>query len=246
MPIPIKTAAEFRRLLTTLTDELVDANIHWQLYSDLALAGSKYPKEFNQARTFWGLTVSAHLDAALFRLCKIYDQHRDGLNLRSFLETVQLNHSVFTIRNFRERLKGNLYVDSLAADARQPDAAQLSADIAYASKDTNPAVKTLVDLRNKLFAHRAPKEVIEATDLSAKYPLTPAAAEQLLQRGIEIANRYGQLFHAQTASTKIIGHDDYHSVIDAVRSDLERRDRKLAREQRRIESLMGAAGPVKP
>ena len=95
MPIPIKTAEEFRRLLTTLTDELVDANIHWQLYSDLALAGTKYAREFNQARTFWGLTVSAHLDAAVFRLCKIYDQHRDGLNLRSFLETVQLNHSVF-------------------------------------------------------------------------------------------------------------------------------------------------------
>jgi hypothetical protein len=71
------------------------------------------------------MTLSAHMDATLLQLCKAYDLY-DGkptLNLRNFLETIQANLYLFDEPNFRERLKENAFVDSLAAapSEAQPD-----------------------------------------------------------------------------------------------------------------------------
>ena len=120
MAIRIKSAADFRRLLEELALELVDANIYLRLHNDLKIASGRYQREFRQSRAFWSLTLQAHFDAALFRLCRIFDQHPDGLNLRNFLETIQENIGIFAEKDFPERLKGNPFVDSLAASAQRP------------------------------------------------------------------------------------------------------------------------------
>lgn len=229
MAIVVNTSEDLQRLLTTLANELVDANVYLRLHGDLGLAVSMFSREFNQARAFWGLTLQAHQDAAIFRLCKIYDQRRDSVNLKSLLETIKANQHFFSEPNFRSRLQGNPAVDSLALESRVPDPIQLSADISYVSKATNPKVKTLVELRNALYAHRASKDVLNATDLAASYPLTTADAHDLLACGMEIVNRYCQLFHAHTYSTQVIGHSDYKTVIEALRWDLARRDDEIQR-----------------
>lgn len=237
MAIQIKTAEDLKRLLATLANELVDANVYLQLHQDLSGSVPQYQREFNQARAFWGLTLQAHLDAAIFRLCKIYDDHRDGLNMKSLLETIRANLHVFSRENFRERMKGNAFVDALAAEARTPDVAQLNEDIAFASKESNPLVNSLVGLRNKLFAHRASREVLSETDLAAVYPLTTADAHQLLACGMEMVNRYSQLFSAEIFSTRMVGHDDFRTVLEALRVDLRRRDEEIEAQRRRYAAL---------
>jgi HEPN superfamily AbiU2-like protein len=50
----------------------------------------EYAVEFRQSWTFWFLTLGAHLDAVLHRLCKAYDQYGSGnptVNLRNLLDT---------------------------------------------------------------------------------------------------------------------------------------------------------------
>jgi hypothetical protein len=43
-----------------------------------------------------GFFVQAHLDSAVFRLCRIYDQDDKNLGLRGFIHTIQSNpHFVF-------------------------------------------------------------------------------------------------------------------------------------------------------
>lgn len=125
MKIKITNSEEFSRLLETLTNETVTACIHFKLYSDLEAARPDYSVEFNESWTFWWLTFQAHLDTTLFRLCKIYEPHPQSLNLRNLLNIIKENAKFFDEDNFRERLKGNPFVDSLASSFKKPDLIQL-------------------------------------------------------------------------------------------------------------------------
>ena len=49
MPLKIKNPAEFRKLLSALVEELVDAQIHFTLYQDLAASSAEYFIEFSQS-----------------------------------------------------------------------------------------------------------------------------------------------------------------------------------------------------
>lgn len=75
--------------------------------------------------------------------------------------------------------------------------------------------------------------MIKSTDLHGKYPLTDEQIGSLLTGGIQIVNRYSLMFHAQSYSTQIIGHDDYQNVLAAVRLDLQRRREEIRKEVRR-------------
>ena len=106
MKLKFKSAEEFRRLLTALLDDLVDARFHFSLHQNLAKASEEYATELAQSPTFWGLTLRAHMDAVLLRLCRAYDTYEHtALNLRNLLDTIQEHLSIFDEPNFRQRLK---------------------------------------------------------------------------------------------------------------------------------------------
>lgn len=232
MNLKIKDAAEFKSLLHALASELVDGRIHFRLYSDLKASVQKYHTEFNQSGTFWSLTCQAHLDASIFRLCKIYDKHSKTLNLQNFLDTIENNISIFDEENFRERLKGNSFVDSLAKDSRKPDTTQLVADRNYVS-DKNPLVKNLTEWRNNFFAHRSARHVMTKRDLSQECPLTVEIVDELLAEGMTILNRYSSLFEASTYSTQIVGHDDFLYVLESIRQRLAQHEKQFQEEMKR-------------
>ena len=229
MQIKIDDSQEFGRLIKALTDEMVSACIHFRLYSDLEAARKNYSKELNQSWTFWSLTFRAHLDTVLFRLCKIYDQHSSSLNLKNLLDTIQANIDIFDVEHFRERLKDNPFVESLAFSSTKPDLEQLERDTNFVS-EANPPVKALVFWRQKYFAHRSAKHVAKNRNLADHYALNLNEIEQLLKEGIDILNRYSTLFHSISYSTKIVGHDDYLNVLEAIRSVLKQHEDELARE----------------
>ena len=133
--------------------------------------------------------MQAHFDAALFRLCRIFDQHPDGLNLRNFLQTTQENSGIFAEENFRERLKGNPFVGSLASAAQRPDADQLARDIEFSGTD-NPLVESLVVLRNNYFVHRSARDVVGPQDLHLRYPVTHENVEILLKFMALLTSKY--------------------------------------------------------
>jgi hypothetical protein len=229
MQIKIGSSQEFGRLLNDLADEMVSACIHFRLYSDLEAARKSYIKELNQSRTFWTLTFRAHLDTVLFRLCKIYDQHSSSLNLRNLLDTIKANIDIFDTEQFRERLKENPFVESLASSSTKPDLGQLEKDINFVS-EANPSVKALVFWRQNFFAHKSAKHVAKNRKLADHYSLNLKEIEQLLKEGMCILNRYSRLFHANSYSTQIVGHDDYLNVLDAIRKILNQYKEKIARE----------------
>jgi hypothetical protein len=231
MEIDISDSGDFKRLLEELVGELIDARDHFKLHQDLDAAIPDYGLEFNQSTTFWSMTRSAHLDATLFRLCKVYDLYegKPNLNLRNFLQTIQANLNLFDELNFRERLKGNPFVDSLAANPRKPDPGQLGTDLESVSLG-DPLAKKLNFWRNNYFAHRSRTSALNPKSFAEKNPILFSEIESLIDNGLRIVNRYSDLFSATHHTSLDPG--DYKFVLNAVRRDLE------ARRQHRVKGSL--------
>jgi hypothetical protein len=220
MKIKVTSTEEFSRLINALADEIVSAKIYFNLYSDLISDIPSYEHELNQSNTFWSLSIQALLDASLFRLCRIYDQHSKSLNLQNFLDTIHANIQMFDVENFRQRLKDNPFVDSLSESAKKPDVESLEKDIKFVSL-ANVKVKSLVYWRNNIYSHKAAVHIINQTNISDSYPLSKNDISILLDGAASILNRYSGMFNATLFSTQIVGHDDYRSILEAVKSRIQ-------------------------
>ena len=221
-------------MLTALLDDLVDARFHFSLHQDLANATEEYATELAQSPTFWGLTLSAHMDAVLLRLCRAYDTYEHtALNLRNLLDTIQEHLNIFDEPNFRQRLKGNSFVDSLAAELKPPDQAQLQKDVDVVS-DSDPLVHKLVMWRHNYIAHRNSHFTLNPKKFDAQYPLLFAEVDVLITRALEIGNRYSLLFDATAHATLMVGRDDYLNVLKAVREHVEAYERRLDEEWKQL------------
>ena len=222
--IRIASAEEFKRLLEALAHDVGDANIHWQLHQDLhRTLGEDERIVLHQSRTFWNLTLLAHSSTAVQCLARAYDQNQSSLHLLSWLRTIKANLHLFSKEEFTKRLADNPFVESLAADPRTPDAAQLDQDISSCS-DTDPKVKALILHRGNITAHRNARTTAAGRSLADQFGLSIADFEALLDRGHTVVNRYSNLFVAATYSRRIIGHDDYKFIFKCVKNVVQAHD----------------------
>ena len=226
MKIDVEDSAEFKRLLEALVDELIDAHDHFRLHQDLNAAIPDYQAEFNQSAGFWTFTLSAHMDATLLRLCKAYDLYegKPSLNLRNFLETIEANLHLFDEPNFRQRLKDNPFVDSLAAEPRKPDTPQLHTDLKSVSA-ADQLVKKLAIWRNNYFAHRSRSSALDPKGFTKQNLILFSEIEALIDNGLRIVNRYSSLFSATVHTSLPI--KDYKYLLNAARRDLEAREARI-------------------
>jgi len=219
--IRVSSAEEFKRLLEALAEDIVYANIHWQLFQALRDATTEQSLVWAQSKTFWYLTLRAHLDVTILRLCRAYDQERSSLHLLSWLKTIQRNRTFFEKPEFERRLSDNPFVASLSAEPRIPDDQVLAQDIQDCSMQDEP-VKRLNLYRSNIVAHRNAKGTAVGKDLSEEFPVSWAELETLLARAKEILNRYSNLFSATVHSTSIVGRDDYKCIFSSVAQAVER------------------------
>jgi hypothetical protein len=209
---------QFKQLLERLANDLLNASHHFKLYINLEDALSKYEREINQSIAFWGLTINAHREISILNLCRAYDHNSKSLSLKELIQIIQGNTELFDISKFRERLKDNAYVDSLAQTRREPTREQLAEDLHFVSND-NPLVKKLTILRGNVIAHTNKGQVISPK--SNPDPLNWAEVELLISKGLEIYNKYCLLFYAQSYSSSLIGEDDYKQVLKYIRLGME-------------------------
>lgn len=229
MEIKIKSADELNKLLDALALEIVDANIYYRLYSDLVDSIKDNAREFSQSNTFWSFAFDSLHDAQMIRLCRVFDQESKSLNLFNLLETIKENVHLFEEGNFRERLKDNAFVESLAEVDRVPIKSQLDKDIWFSS-DQNPLVKKLMIWRNNIVAHKGAKVSLGTDKILADNPLSEQELETLLDESFSIFNRYSSLYRASTWSRKVVGHDDYKSLLKFIRLGLQKWEEDIAKE----------------
>lgn len=229
MKINIESAEQFDKLLNTLSDEIVYAECYFKLYKDLLNAVPDYIEVFNESNTFWSLTMHALLDVTLSRLCRVYDTHQDSLNLLNLLDTIKANLEIFETEKFKERLRENPFVESLAQTARKPDADILNSDMKSVC-NVDHLVKKLVIWRNNIIAHRTALNVVEQKNIIHDYPITRDEISNLLTRATTILNRYSGLFRASTYSTHIVGADDYLYILKTIKEKIDKHKRNIASE----------------
>jgi AbiU2 len=228
MLLGIRDAVEFQRLLDSLVRELVDANIVFKLHLDLERSTSRFRAAMNESWTFWFLARQATLDAAAYRLCKVYDQSIDSVSLRTLLQTIEAHPELFLPEEYVKRGDAKL-----AEDPPDLDPTQLAKDIAFATAVSNPLVQHLLKLRSNFFAYLGASLLKSGESIATEYPLANNDLGELLHTGMEIANRYSIAFRARSYMTRMVGQDDFVQVLEAVNEHLMRlasgRDEQLRR-----------------
>ena len=225
-------SAEFDQLIEAVSDDLVMAGIHFQLYRDLLAAATlEFRRETSQAWTFWSLTISAHYNAGLLRLTRAYDHNSRSASLPNLLNWIESHPTLFSADEFRSRMSDNPFVESLASSPRVASSARI-AEQKKSVGDQDPVVNKLTVTRNLRVAHTAVNHVLDSTSLAERFPLSDDDVHQLIQKGQQLINEYSSLFRASTAAARIVGYDDYLSVLRSVRSELEIREARIHQEMR--------------
>ena len=219
------SSAELGERITALSNDVVTANIHWKMYNDLVEALQKHPLVQAQSNTFWHYTLQAHAAVAIINLCRVFEKRQDTLNLLEWLRTIQSNLNLFETSQFKKRLAGNAFVDSLASNASCPDRSTLETDIKNCVND-DPLVKKLMFYRDKFLAHKNTDIAIGNTPVQEEQLPSDEDIKKLLERAATIFNRYSNLFQAVTYSTSVIGKDDYKFIFSCVTSAVEESRRK--------------------
>jgi hypothetical protein len=215
-PIPVENSEEFTRLLKTLVNDIRDSYDSYRLYRKLAAAVKDYETEFQQSPAFWNLAMRGLIDSAVLKLCRVYDQHNTANHLHGWLLTIQANPVLFEEAQFRERLKDNPAVDSLAKHGTVPNRNDLERDLRLTSAK-DPDVSVLLGWRGSVVAHSSAKVVKGDTEWTEQNPLTWELIEKLIARAFEIFNRYCLLFNATSYTTMLIGEDDHKNVLKLLR-----------------------------
>lgn len=233
MDYKLESDEELKQLIEDLSHDIVYAKVYYDLFRDLTESMEEYGREFDQTPVFWNLTLQAHKDAFFIRLCRAYDQQDNALHLHNWLKIIQENIHLFEAERFRERTDST-FTRVLRSDARKPEPDQLEQDIELV-KPSNPLVKKLVVLRNNVFAHRSASGATQDIDFFEEYPIQYSEVESLIDRAVDILNRYSGLFQATEYYDEIIGGDDYEFILESIRSELERADDRIEEQLSRLE-----------
>jgi hypothetical protein len=180
---------EIRPFLKALSDEILNAAIHYQLYKDLNESVRDYSDEMNTTPAFWNLTMNANLTAARSALFRAYDFSVEGVNLSRLLAHIEDHVSV--------------------------DKNEIDADRRLVSR-TDPLIERNLWQRNNLFAHKNFGHIVGKLG-KVKYDITHGELQELIDRAVEILNKYSQRIRRGIWSTQIVGHDDYKNVLRAVK-----------------------------
>lgn len=216
MKFNLSDLSTFEKLLNNLALDLREAWLHYKLFSSLNDSMSEYEREMSQSRAFWELTINSHLENSLFRLCRVYDQHKDSLNLKNILEAIKIKSDQIENHDAdHEKNDSNLAFKNLDNIAKK----QLESDLNFVSKEGD-IVKKLVIWRNNKFAHQSAKKIIGKIDIFQEHSITYEELELLFSSGIEIINRYSNLLFNSSFSKNMVGQDDFQYVLDSVRKRL--------------------------
>jgi hypothetical protein len=181
----LTTFGEHKRRYDVLMTQLAIASRHLNFFWGLWANYEKLSKDLFWCRDFWDATTSAHMNAMLVNLCRVYDDHKCGINLLTFLRKV---------KSGIQKSPQWLLVDQI-------DASQLAADISVCEARPGkfgPSMHERIALidrlrkwRNKIVAHYEDQVAIfDSERFRLNYPWEIKDFETLIAQGVAILDRY--------------------------------------------------------
>ena len=88
MKTEIDSLADFRGEFERVRNQVVMGNAHLELWRSLSnrLGSDQKRLAANAAPTFFGMTLESHLNTAILHAARIFDTHRDSLNIKKILK----------------------------------------------------------------------------------------------------------------------------------------------------------------
>ncbi len=205
----INTPSDIKKILDSISEDLIQASIHFKLERNLFNSFKDYRDEIGKAPNFWQTTISANADAVIFRLCKVFDQHKDVISLPSFLKALINDQELLQSKDFQK----NFY-----KDLKHLDLNKIDKDYQSLLDKNNRRIKQLIIWRNNVYFHTGPKPVLNNdSHFYEDYPITVDDIENLLKKGYEIMNDYSVVFFGNRYAFGSLDEHDYFVVLDALK-----------------------------
>lgn len=188
-----------------LAEELARANTHLLFYKKLLGARQgTHQREFIHSLEFWEYTITANLDAALLRVCRVYDAYsnqkrpeRDALHLLRFVEDVE------------------------AAGIQDSDKAQRSEHLRFLRRECpDQRVAKLRKWRSGVIAHRNRRLLLGGRDAFLRdYPLDVEHIQELVDAGFRILEWGAPYCESRRPVHRLIreAEDQVLSVLESLR-----------------------------
>jgi hypothetical protein len=189
---------QFDKMLRRLTETVVLGKAHVTIGRGIAEQAGGDSVIAQVAPTFWGMTLTAHLDVAQLLAYKLFDTQGNAMTIESLLDTAEEHPDAFphaTPEEFR----------AIIGVAR--------AHI----KNLDSQLKPIRAKRNRVLAHADPTIIINPEKLAKEVKVTFSDLNQIFFFSGNILNEISRTFKDATSIMEIIGADDYKSAIDLIR-----------------------------
>ncbi|SRR6266404_458766 len=176
-----------------LAIELARANTHLHYFRELYQA-YRAPLKFQD---FWDYTLTAHFCLGLLQICRVYDTHKEGINLLLLLESVDKN--------------------GLKGEERE----RFDEYLGHFRKGTkNTVVSKYRNWRNDIIAHYNLKIAVSGRDKFAnEHSLNLLEAQQLINLGFEVLEWFSHIHgHDIKCQRFPDGKDGHEYLLECLRA----------------------------
>jgi len=182
---------QFLKYHDRLRDELNRAYTHHEICKTLKKLVSNYINEINEAPSFFGLTIDAHLFATIMSINRFIDEHARAFKMEKFFVFIERNFNIFSDEASIKRLRDKGYDDE-DCEYRLKNRTKVTHDTIKKDKEIvkNLPAGNLKDWRDKKLAHIDETYVLTDAKVSQESPITSADIDQIISTLHEILNRY--------------------------------------------------------
>ena len=185
---------DLKQLLNGLMREVLLGNTHLAIANGLREAD---PVVIGTAGVFFGLTLTAHLEAAQMYAAKLFDTHAGAETIYTLLAAAGHNTNLFTNGRPQE-------VRTAVRTAKQR------------VRGLDPVMKAIRTRRNKILAHLDPETVRDPAKLFRDARLTLEDLSKIFSVAGEIVNEISRLYMNATQLTTFPFQDDYKHALKLV------------------------------
>lgn len=224
---------EFTKRIDAVGDNLVFAHFHVQLCKKLS--SSENREKLSSSLMFWELTRDAHNQVGILRLCRAYEQKKDSIGLLKLLNDIKSNFHKWNDKiQLNNKQKQQLELDLKAVDAKECRIVrklitQRNQVIAHTDKSklhfkikaidqyegqTITSEQQYDELR-RLINEEILYDIDENGYIIGSKTLTWSDVQQLIERGIEICNRYRLLLNLPLETLDLnIYEEDFNKIFE--------------------------------
>lgn len=189
---------KFEKTMERLIELVVLGRAHLQIGRGIAKLMTEDPVIRDVARVFWGMSITAHLDAAQMFAFKLFDPRNGSMTIPYLLERAK----------------------ECSADFQKATPEQVSALALDANRDIlaiAAALKPLRAKRNRILAHVDPTIVCDPEKLEAETKITFGDLDGIFGTAGKILNNVSVAFRDNSSILEIMGAADYQGAVPANR-----------------------------